>query len=198
MSWRDFATAAKLFTPSILHAICLEIPELATDARKFRQGVYVQFIECLLIDYLSKNTDAAAILSKTQWCLAIGLMGDNFYNYSPRNDRFLDVDHTLHVDETDQDRYSPLKEMIAHRHNLSVNDNEIDYFFDVSTSKMHSILDDALKSMEKRVLIECTKLFVIHMADESEVVVESNNTKLYHEIFSLKTSCTMYLCPLFV
>lgn len=183
--WKRFFNYTKSGHKYIVQEV-FDIPELVTDARKFKQGVYVQFIECLLIDYLSKNTDAAAILSKTQCCLAIGLMSDNFYNYSPRNDRFLDVDYTLHVDETDQDRYSPLKEMIAHKRNLSVNDNEIDYFFDVSTSKMHSILDDALKSMEKRGLIECTKLFVVHMADGFEITVESNKTELYREIFNLR------------
>lgn len=163
-----------------------EIPEPVMDARKLKPGTYVKFAECLLINYLSKSADAAVILSKMQWCRAIGLMSDDYYNYSPRNDRFLDADHALCVDENDRDRYSLLIEMIAHKHNLSVNDNEIDYFFDISTSKMHSILDDALKSMEKRGLIECTKLFVIRMADGSEITVESNKTELYREIFSLR------------
>jgi len=163
-----------------------EIPEPVMDARKLKPGVYVQFIECLLIDYLSRSTRDAVVLSKTGWCHTIGLMTDEYYHYSSRDDRFLDVDSTLYVGSNDHDRFSSLKEIIAYKYGLSVNDNEIAFFYDTSVAKMYDLMNDALDSMEKRNLVECTKLFVIYMEDGSELTVESNNDKLYSEIFCLR------------
>lgn len=163
-----------------------EMPEPVMDARKLKPGVYVQFIECLLIDYLSKSTKDAVVLSKTRWCYAIGLMNNEYYRYSSRDDRLLNVDSTLYIGDNDHDRFSPLKKIIAYKYGLSVNDNEIAFFYDVSVAKMYDLMNDALKSMERRNLIECTKLFVVYMEDGSEITIESNNDKLYSEIFYLR------------
>lgn len=161
-----------------------ELPLSRVDGRKLKVGIYVNYIECLLMDYLSKQNGDPIILPKIDWCLRLGMMNNRFPEYMPRQDRELD-NGVLDVAQNDKERFSPLEEIIAEKYHLPLDSDDISIFYDTSLQKLYEILNNALKSMENRRLIRCSKAFIIYYDDGSQRVVD-NSEKLAKEILRMQ------------
>ena len=94
------------------------MPLFHVDRRKLKAGVYVNYIECLLMNYLSKQNGDPVFSSKFSWCLRLGMMNNRFLEYMPYQDREIN-DGILEVSENDKERFSPLEKAIATKYHNS-------------------------------------------------------------------------------
>ncbi len=150
-----------------------ELPLSHVDGRKLKVGIYVNYIECLLMDYLAKQNGNPIFLSKLDWCLRLGMMNNRFPEYMPHQDRELD-NGVLEVAQNDKERFSPLEEIIAKKYHLPLGSDDISIFYDMSLGKLYEILNNALKSMMNRRLIRSSKVFIIFYEDDSHRVVDDS------------------------
>lgn len=161
-----------------------ESPLSRVDGRKLKTGVFVNYIECLLMDYLSKRNGDPVFLSKLDWCQTLGMMNSRFSEYMPRQDRELD-NGVLDVAQNDKERFSPLEKIIAKKYHLPLGSDDVSFFYDMSLGKLYEILNNALKSMENRRLIRCSKVFVVYYEDGSQRAIDDSE-RLAKEILRMQ------------
>lgn len=150
-----------------------ESPLYHADGRKLKAGVYVNYIECLIMDYLLKQKGDSVLLSKLDWCLTLGMMNNRFPEYMPRQDREIN-DGVLEIADDDVKRFSPLEKAIATKYHMSLDNKDVSVFYDLAFEKSYSILNSSLRSMENRRLIRCSKAFIIYYDDGSQRVVDDS------------------------
>lgn len=170
--WKNYFAYEKQGQKFIIKEL-YESPLSCVDGRKLKVGVYANYIECLLMDYLSKQNGDPILLSKINWCLRLGMMNDKFTEYMPHQDRELD-NGALEVAQNDKERFSPLEKIIAEKYHLSLGSDDISIFYDMSLEKLYEILNNALKSMQNRLLIRCSKVFIIFYEDGSQRIVDDS------------------------
>lgn len=154
-----------------------ETPLSRVDGRKLKVGVYVNCVECLLMDYLLKHNGKPTYLSKLDWCLKLGMMNERFSEYIPLRDRVLS-DGVLEVSEEDKERFSPLERKIATKYHLQLGSEDISVFYNLALEKSYSILNSSIKSMENRKLVKCSKVFIIVYDDGTRRIIDDSNEEL--------------------
>lgn len=146
-----------------------DVPYSSDDARKRREGLYVKYIELLLIEYLSKCTDFQTDISKKALYGILGMTNSNYANFKNKRD------------------YKRLKEKIQLNSSCVVSDLSIDHFYQRSDQKLNSILMAALKSMKDRFLIDYRNINTIAVkTPDGEIVTWQATDTEDKKILALK------------
>lgn len=125
-----------------------DVPFETDDARKRKEGLYVKYIELLLLEYLSHQTDYKASLNKNDLYKILG-MTNNLYH-----DKELS--------------YSTIKEDVSNNLDYEISDFSIRHFYQRADQKLNDILYSALKSMKDRFLIDYKTVNVIVERNEKD------------------------------
>lgn len=112
------------------------------DARKQKEGVYVKYIELLLMEYLMKQDGKEASLTKSKLYEMLGMISPDFYTY--RRNRYM----LSGVVQKKIDTLNPSKEQLK-------------IFYQRADQKLNSILTSALRSMANRFLIHYQTEYII-------------------------------------
>ena len=161
-------------------------PKPQIDGRRTNNGIYIMYIEQLLMEYLSNLDGYSAIFSKYGWCTQLGMTNENFKQYLPYTDYRYNDDNEITVSETECKRFSPLLSAITQKYNISASTQDAMYFYENAQSKLYGMLNRALKSMEDRFLIKCSTVYCIQFADGANLIVEGENDALAQEVLDLK------------
>jgi hypothetical protein len=135
-----------------------DVPYPSDDARKRREGLYVKYIELLLIEYLSKCEDYKTDISKKALYRILGMTNENYSNFKNKKN------------------YNQLKEKIMHDTSCTITDLSIDHFYQRSDQKLNSILMSALKSMKDRFLIDYRSINTIVVKTEDGEIISRQAT----------------------
>jgi hypothetical protein len=114
-------------------------PYPTDDARKIKEGLYVKYIELLLLEYLSKQEGQKVELSKQSLFLELGIIGNN-YKVENRTNKIIKSDIAYLTDDV-----------------CVPTDFEIKHFYQRAYQKINDILKTALRSMRDRRLINYQK-----------------------------------------
>ncbi len=112
------------------------------DARKQKEGIYVKYIELLLMEYLMKQDGKQASLTKGQLYEMLGMVSPYYYTYR-------------------KNKYVMNKEVESKLDTLNPSAEQLGIFFQRVDQKLNSILTSALKSMANRFLIYYQTEYII-------------------------------------
>ena len=134
-------------------------PYPSLDARKNREGIYVGYIELLLMDYLSNKKNYTAYLTKRQ---LYNLLGMTSCTYSEKRDKVKEIIDDVNNDNQTQIYKSDVKE-----------------FYSRADLKLNSIINSALKSMKNKFLIEYSTEYVICFDEDNKSIIDCNSPTGY-------------------
>lgn len=132
------------------------------DARKQKDGIYVKYIELLLMEYLSKQKGYMASLTKKDLYILLGMSSLIYHDYNTT--------------------YSSIKNVMDNRYEYPASDEDIQIFYQRADRKLNAILMSALKSMANRFLINYSTEYVIC---EKETYMNDNGKKISHNIYRI-------------
>lgn len=129
------------------------------DARKYKEGVYLKYIELLLIDLLSSvemgSDEYKWIVSAPELYRALGMVDKKYSAFQKNKKGLLKI-----LNSDDQYHISPY---------------DIENFYRRSNSKLNSILTSALKSMRGRKIIgDYAKIHIVSSKERPENVLDSD------------------------
>lgn len=179
--WQEYFDFTKDGRKYIIKEVFDE-PKTRIDGRRMNNGIYVMYIEQLLMEYLTKLDGYSAVFSKYGWCSQLGMTNENFRNYLPY------TDFKCEITETEHKRFSPLLAAISQKYNISAETEDAMYFYENAQVKLYRMLNRALKSMEDRFLIKCSTVYSIQFGDGSSLLVEEGSDALAREVLNLKNS----------
>lgn len=119
-------------------------PFPSVDGRSRRDGVYSQYIEVLLMRYLTSGEGHVATLTKRKLYNLLGLAPEAYIRL-PCNEELGQITSTYMKDT----------------YNLDVEFSDIQHFYHRADLKMNSILRSALNSMKRKMLIKYMTEYVI-------------------------------------
>lgn len=125
-----------------------DTPYPTIDARKLKEGLYVKYIELLLIKYLSTCNGHQTKITKGNLYQILGLVNANYGEYR--------LSKNKHISTVD----SKLKEAIKES---DISKADIVSFYQRAELKLNKILSTALNSMSKRFLIKYETEYVIKL-----------------------------------
>ncbi|MCM1168148.1 MAG: hypothetical protein NC299_18210 [Lachnospiraceae bacterium] len=162
-----------------------ETPLPDRDKRREKFGIYAGYIRFLLLKCVLQTKDNCLILPKYQWWERLSMVNGNFNQYLPCKDRELS-NGELKVANSEKNRFSELERKIAEKYNLPIDSNDVSFFYELAQGKLREILNNALKSLKNKRLINCDDIFKIRMADGSIEYVTNSEKKLMGEILDLQ------------
>ena len=101
-----------------------------------KNAIYVKFIECVLLDYLSKQKDFKVYITRTKLWLLLGVITENYIKYNK-----------------DREELKKLSNRMT--------DFEINNFFKRCNNNFPKIIDSSLNSLQRRCLIKYSKPYMI-------------------------------------
>lgn len=126
-------------------------PHSSLDARKAKQGIYVGYIELLLMDFLIKQKNHCISITKRELYRILGMTSNNYF------DKRWDVRGiTENMGKSKGTGYQ-----------YPVSDKDVQVFYSRADSKLNDIINSALKSMENRFLIKYRLEYVICYNDDT-------------------------------
>lgn len=138
--WKRYFDYEKLGSKFIIGEI-YGTPFPSTDARKQKEGVYIKYIEVLLMEYLLRQKDYTASLTRKNLYEMLGLTNTA---YSNRINSFDNI-----------------KLVMNNNYECSATVEDIQLFYQRADKKLNEILTSALKSMSQRFLINYSNEYII-------------------------------------
>ena len=126
-------------------------PYPSLDARKNKEGIYVKYIELLLMEYLTKQKGKTAILTKSKLYELVGMTSPK-YNEGKHN-RGTVINNLKDIKFSDKGRI--------------VDKDDVRKFYARAEHKLNSILNSALRSMANRFLITYSTEYAICCSEEN-------------------------------
>lgn len=131
-----------------------------------KNSIYVKYVECVLLSYLSKQPSNEAYITKNNLWLLLGMINNNYNFY--------------------KDKYDAL-----HETNELMTFFEVNNFYQRSNSYLSKIVESSLNSLKRRYLIEWDKPYMISIeydngnyeyheasVNETEKILEINRNTL--------------------
>ena len=130
------------------------------DARKRREGLYVKYIELLLLEFLSKQVDYKVTLGNKEMYRILGMTNDR---YDIRNRM-----GSAKANEILRQTIMNNEDKFAFTNTPKVSNFDINNFYFRAEQKLNRILYSALRSMKNRFLIDYKKVNIIAEYDDDE------------------------------
>lgn len=137
-----------------------EEPFPTDDARKRREGLYVKYIELLLLEFLSKQVDYKVTLGNKEMYRILGMTNDR---YDIRNRM-----GSAKANEILRQTIMNNENKFAFTNTPKVSNFDINNFYFRAEQKLNRILYSALRSMKNRFLIDYKKVNIIAEYDDDE------------------------------
>lgn len=137
-----------------------EEPFLTDDARKRREGLYVKYIELLLLEFLSKQADYRVTLGNKEMYRILGMTNDR---YDIRNRM-----GSTKANEILRQTIMNNEDKFAFTNSPKISNFDINNFYFRAEQKLNRILYSALRSMKDRFLIDYKKVNIIAEYDDEE------------------------------
>lgn len=139
-------------------------PYSSLYTRKIKKGIYVGYIELLLLDYLAKQDNHIVNITKRELYTMLGMTSENYC------EKRWDI----------QGITKNMGRMQESGYQYPVSDKDVQVFYSRADGKLNDILNSALKSMANRFLIkyfteyvicynDITGMHKLKIADDSEV-----------------------------
>ncbi len=130
------------------------------DARKRREGLYVKYIELLLLEFLSKQVDYKVTLGNKEMYRILGMTNDR---YDIRNRM-----GSAKANEILRQTIMNNEDKFAFTNTPKVSNFDINNFYFRAEQKLNRILYSALRSMKDRFLIDYKKVNIIAEYDDED------------------------------
>lgn len=130
------------------------------DARKRREGLYVKYIELLLLEFLSKQVDYKVTLGNKEMYRILGMTNDR---YDIRNRM-----GSAKANEILRQTIMNNEDKFAFTNSPKISNFDINNFYFRAEQKLNRILYSALRSMKNRFLIDYKKVNIIAEYDDDE------------------------------
>lgn len=130
------------------------------DARKRREGLYVKYIELLLLEFLSKQVDYKVTLGNKEMYRILGMTNDR---YDIRNRM-----GSAKANEILRQTIMNNEDKFAFTNSPKISNFDINNFYFRAEQKLNRILYSALRSMKDRFLIDYKKVNIIAEYDDEE------------------------------
>ncbi len=130
------------------------------DARKRREGLYVKYIELLLLEFLSKQVDYKVTLGNKEMYRILGMTNDR---YDIRNRM-----GSTKANEILRQTIMNNEDKFAFTNSPKISNFDINNFYFRAEQKLNRILYSALRSMKDRFLIDYKKVNIIAEYDDEE------------------------------
>ena len=130
------------------------------DARKRREGLYVKYIELLLLEFLSKQVDYKVTLGNKEMYRILGMTNDR---YDIRNRM-----GSTKANEILRQTIMNNEDKFAFTNSPKVSNFDINNFYFRAEQKLNRILYSALRSMKDRFLIDYKKVNIIAEYDDED------------------------------
>lgn len=137
-----------------------EEPFPTDDARKRREGLYVKYIELLLLEFLSKQVDYKVTLGNKEMYRILGMTNDR---YDIRNRM-----GSTKANEILRQTIMNNEDKFAFTNSPKVSNFDINNFYFRAEQKLNRILYSALRSMKDRFLIDYKKVNIIAEYNEDD------------------------------
>lgn len=137
-----------------------EEPFPTDDARKRREGLYVKYIELLLLEFLSKQVDYKVTLGNKEMYRILGMTNDR---YDIRNRM-----GSAKANEILRQTIMNNEDKFAFTNSPKISNFDINNFYFRAEQKLNRILYSALRSMKDRFLIDYKKVNIIAEYDNEE------------------------------
>lgn len=119
------------------------------DARKAKRGIYVGYIELLLMDYLAKQANHCTSITKRELYQILGMTSNSYFE-----NKWSVQGVTENMGKSKNSGYQ-----------YPVSCQDVQVFYSRADSKLNDIINSALKSMENRFLIKFSTEYVICYSD---------------------------------
>ena len=130
------------------------------DARKRREGLYVKYIELLLLEFLSKQVDYKVTLGNKEMYRILGMTNDR---YDIRNRM-----GSTKANEILRQTIMNNEDKFAFTNSPKISNFDINNFYFRAEQKLNRILYSALRSMKDRFLIDYKKVNIIVEYNEDD------------------------------
>lgn len=105
-------------------------------------SIYVKYVECILLQFLSEQHGNEAFITKNKLWLLLGMVNDNYLFY--------------------KDKYEDLKNL-----NSLMTSFEVNNFYQRSSSYLSKIVESSLNSLKRRYLIDYNEVYMINTKDKN-------------------------------
>ena len=126
-------------------------PFPTAEIHRRREGLYVQYIECLLMDIIANNAkNNEMIISRNKLYPMLGMVGEKYNRYYKDRKALADIFNDIEKQSVEETNGTDLVTLF-----------DIDYFYNNAGCKLNKILTDALNSMSSRKLIKYIPMYII-------------------------------------
>ena len=142
------------------------VPYPTDDARKRKEGLYIKYIELLLLEFLANQEGHTVTISNKDMYRVLGMVNDNYKenlivsNKAQRNEKINEVilnnpDYELPITRAE---------------GYTITNTDINNFYLRAEEKLNKILYTALRSMKNRFLIDYERVHFIIRSDNTGTV----------------------------
>lgn len=149
-NWKRYFNYEKSGQKFIITEI-YDTPFPSEDARKLKEGLYVKYIELLLLRYLSSCEGYQTKITKSNLYQILGLTNENYYQLKSSDNPY---------------EIANIKNTIKSKCDTVVTNFDINHFQQRAEAKLNKILYTALDSMSKRFLIKYHTEYVLRVPRE--------------------------------
>lgn len=149
-NWKRYFNYEKSGQKFIITEI-YDTPFPSEDARKLKEGLYVKYIELLLLKYLSSCDGYQTKITKSNLYQILGLTNKNYYQLKSADNPYA---------------IANIKNSIKENCDTLVTEFDIHHFQQRAEAKLNKILYTALDSMSKRFLIKYHTEYVLRVPRE--------------------------------
>ena len=167
-NWKRYFSFTKQGQRYIITEVYAE-PFPSDDARKRKEGIYTKYVECLLMEILTSNSDGHALtISKNDLFETLGMVNERYHQYiNNRPELVKTLNEIKDNSEANEDRNT----------SREITLNDVNQFYIHAGFKLNDILNSALKSMKNRFMINYrTHYMVRHQDVENGVVIDDYTT----------------------
>ncbi len=132
-----------------------DIPFEAVHQQRNREGAYIRYIKPLLLSLL-QNANGNIRVTRKELCCLLSIINNRYLNYFPNLD-LAAIQNGKNV----KSFIKPLVDDVKKIKNVSVDTEDIAYFYYTTEKKLYSIIHSSLKSMTDKSMIKIRKLFFI-------------------------------------
>lgn len=151
-NWKRYFNYEKSGQKFIITEI-YDTPFPSEDARKLKEGLYVKYIELLLLKYLSTCNGYQTKITKGKLYQILGLTNKNYYQLRNSDNSYGIIN---------------IKSTMKNQYNTIITDFDINHFQQRAEAKLSKILYTALDSMSKRFLIKYCTEYVLRVPREDD------------------------------
>lgn len=124
-------------------------------------SIYVKYVECILLKYLSEQEGNEAYITKNNLFLLLGMVNHNYNFYRDKHDKLQELDNMM-------------------------TQFEVNNFYQRSHSYLSKIVDRSLSSLKRRCLIMCDESYMITEYNEGILRHREATTSEKEDILKIK------------